>query len=175
MAAGLHGAELKGSRRGRRRRSRLAMMSEINVTPFVDVMLVLLIVFMVAAPMLTVGVPIELPKTKAKPLHGEKEPVTVTVRADGTVFLQETEIDPDTLAAKITAIAEQGYDERIYVRADATVDYGVVMKVMGALSGAGFKRLALITAPADSAPARRGRGGKGNSGKSGKSGKGNRK
>jgi len=96
-------------------------------------------------------VPIELPKTKAKPLQGEKEPVTVTVRADGTVFLQETEIDPETLAAKIRAIAENGYDERIYVRADRSVDYGTVMKVMGSLSGAGFKRLALVTAPKDAA------------------------
>ena len=158
MAAGLHGAELKGSRRGRRRRSRLAPMSEINVTPFVDVMLVLLIVFMVAAPLLTVGVPIELPRTKAKPLQGEKEPVTVTVKADGTVFLQETEIDPETLAAKVQAIAENGYDERIYVRADRTVDYGNVMKVMGALSGAGFKRLALVTAPSDAAAPKKGKG-----------------
>ncbi len=151
MAAGLHGATIRGGRRGRRRRSRLAPMSEINVTPFVDVMLVLLIVFMVAAPLLTVGVPIELPKTKAKPLQGEKEPVTVTVKADGTVFLQETEIDPRTLAAKVRAIAENGYDERIYVRADGRADYATVMKVMGALSGAGFKRLALVTAPAEAA------------------------
>jgi biopolymer transport protein TolR len=148
-------------------------MSEINVTPFVDVMLVLLIVFMVAAPMLTVGVPIELPKTKAKPLQGEKEPITVTVKADGEVFLQETPIDPDTLAAKVSAIAENGYNERIYVRADRTVDYGRVMKVMGALSGAGFKRLALVTAPSDT-PLGGGKRGKrrGKSRRSGKGGKG---
>ncbi|HHN66520.1 MAG TPA: protein TolR [Thermopetrobacter sp.] len=161
MAAGLHGANIEGRRRrGSRRRSRLAPMSEINVTPFVDVMLVLLIVFMVAAPLLTVGVPIELPKTKAKPITGEKEPVTVTVKADGTVFLMETEIDPATLAAKVRAIASEGYDERIYVRADAKVDYGAVMKVMGALSAAGFKRLALITAPDDAVPGRAGKGGR---------------
>ncbi len=166
MAAGLHGTIGGGGRRGRRRASRLAPMSEINVTPFVDVMLVLLIVFMVAAPMLTVGVPIELPKTKAKPLQGEKEPVTVTVKADGTVFLQETEIDPETLAAKIRAIAENGYDERIYVRADRNVDYGTVMKVMGSLSGAGFKRLALVTAPKDAAAGAKSR-------KSGKAGRRN--
>ncbi len=169
MSAGLHGATARGARRGRRRRSRLAPMSEINVTPFVDVMLVLLIVFMVAAPMLTVGVPIELPKTKAKPLQGEKEPVTVTVKADGTVFLQNTPIDPATLTAKVRAIAGNGYDERIYVRADKTVDYGAVMRVMGALSGAGFKRLALVTAPADAPPA----GGAGKKG--GRSGKGPRR
>ena len=166
MAAGLHGTIGGSGRRGRRRASRLAPMSEINVTPFVDVMLVLLIVFMVAAPMLTVGVPIELPKTKAKPLQGEKEPVTVTVKADGTVFLQETEIDPETLAAKIRAIAENGYDERIYVRADRNVDYGTVMKVMGSLSGAGFKRLALVTAPKDAAAGAKSR-------KSGKAGRRN--
>ncbi|HHN73104.1 MAG TPA: protein TolR, partial [Thermopetrobacter sp.] len=136
-------------RRGRRRRSRLTPMSEINVTPFVDVMLVLLIVFMVAAPMLTVGVPIELPKTAAGPLQGEKEPVTVTVKRDGSVYLMDTEIDPATLAAKVRAIAANGYEERIYVRADRSVDYGTVMRVMGALSGAGFRRLALVTASAD--------------------------
>ena len=161
MAAGLHGADTGTRRRGRRRRSRLAPMSEINVTPFVDVMLVLLIVFMVAAPMLTVGVPIELPKTKAKPLQGEKEPVTVTVKADGRVFLMDTEIEEvDTLAAKVKAIAGEGYNERIYVRADKSVDYGRVMKVMGALSAAGFKRLALVTASED-APLPRGDGKKG--------------
>ncbi len=172
MAAGLHGATSTGARRGRRRRSRLAPMSEINVTPFVDVMLVLLIVFMVAAPMLTVGVPIELPKTKAKPLQGEKEPITVTVKADGEVFLQETPIDPDTLAAKVSAIAENGYNERIYVRADRTVDYGRVMKVMGALSGAGFKRLALVTAPSDAPLGGKHGKRRGKSGRAGKGGKG---
>ncbi len=167
MAAGLHGADPGLRRRGRRRRSRLAPMSEINVTPFVDVMLVLLIVFMVAAPMLTVGVPIELPKTKAKPLQGEKEPVTVTVKADGRVFLMDTEIDDvNTLSAKVKAIAGEGYNERIYVRADKNVDYGKVMKVMGALSGAGFKRLALVTASDDAPLPGSGAGERG--GKSGK-------
>ena len=171
MAAGLHGADPGLRRRGRRRRSRLAPMSEITVTPFVDVMLVLLIVFMVAAPMLTVGVPIELPKTKAKPLSGEKEPVTVTVKADGRVFLMDTEIEEvNTLSAKVRAIAGEGYNERIYVRADKKVDYGKVMKVMGALSGAGFKRLALVTA-AEDAPLPKGH----KAAKSGKNGKGGRR
>ena len=159
MAAGLHGADPGLHKRGRRRRSRLAPMSEINVTPFVDVMLVLVIVFMVAAPMLTVGVPIELPQTKAKPLTGEKEPVTVTVKADGTVYLMDTRIeDADTLAAKVKAIAGEGYNERIYVRADKNVDYGKVMKVMGALSAAGFKRLALVTASEETSTPKEGKG-----------------
>ncbi len=132
-------------RSGRRRRSSYQPMSEINVTPFVDVMLVLLIVFMVAAPLLTVGVPIELPETKAKPLQGDNEPLTVSVSPDGKIFLQETEIDLDTLAPKLVAIARNGYDERIFVRGDRNVGYGNVMKVMGVLNRAGFKRIGLVT------------------------------
>jgi biopolymer transport protein TolR len=120
-------------------------MSEINVTPLVDVMLVLLIVFMVAAPLMTVGVPIELPQTKAKPLQGDSEPITVSVDKEGKVFLQETEIDPQTLIAKLEAIARNGYDERIFVRGDTAVDYGTVMKVMGALNAAGYKKIGLVT------------------------------
>ena len=157
MAAGLHGADTGLRKRGRRRRSRLAPMSEINVTPFVDVMLVLLIVFMVAAPMLTVGVPIDLPKSRAKALTGEKEPVTISIKADGGVYLMNTQVEPETLAAKVKAIAAQGYEERIYVRADRNVDYGIVARVLGALSGAGFKRLALVTAGED-APAGKNKG-----------------
>ena len=120
-------------------------MSEINVTPLVDVMLVLLIVFMVAAPLMTVGVPIELPQTKAMPLQGDSEPITVSVDKEGKVFLQETEIDPQTLIAKLEAIALNGYDERIFVRGDTSVDYGTVMKVMGALNAAGYKKIGLVT------------------------------
>ncbi|MDH3743067.1 MAG: protein TolR [Hyphomicrobiales bacterium] len=135
-----------GNRRsGRRRRSSYQPMSEINVTPFVDVMLVLLIVFMVAAPLLTVGVPIELPETAAKPLQGDNEPLTVTVQPDGKIYLQETEIELDTLAPKLVAIAKNGYEERIFVRGDRNVGYGSVMKVMGALNAAGFKRIGLVT------------------------------
>ena len=140
-----------GGRRRRRRSSGHVPMSEINVTPFVDVMLVLLIVFMVAAPLLTVGVPIELPETKAKPLQGDNEPLTVTVKPDGTVFLQETEIDLVTLVPKLQAIAKNGFDERIFVRGDKTVDYGRIMQVMGVLNKAGFKRIGLVTAPDDGA------------------------
>jgi biopolymer transport protein TolR len=120
-------------------------MSEINVTPFVDVMLVLLIVFMVTAPLLTVGVPIELPETRANPIQGDSEPLTVSVAPDGMIYLQETEIDLDTLAPKLIAIAKEGYDQRIFVRGDRSVDYGNVMKVMGVLNRAGFRRIALVT------------------------------
>ena len=128
---------------GRRRRPKLN--SEINVTPFVDVMLVLLIVFMITAPLLTVGVPIELPETEAKPLEGDTEPITVSVNLDGTIYLQNTEIVAEELVDKLTAIAENGYNERIYVRGDRDVEYGVVMKVMARISSAGFKRIGLIT------------------------------
>jgi len=134
-----------GSYSRRRSRRRHQPMSEINVTPFVDVMLVLLIIFMVAAPLLTVGVPIELPKTKAQALEGDKEPLTITVNTDGRVFLQETEIDVNEIVAKLLAIAEGGYDERIYVRGDAQVNYGTVMQVMGTISAAGFKSIGLVT------------------------------
>lgn len=120
-------------------------MSEINVTPMVDVMLVLLIIFMVAAPMLTVGVPIEMPQTSANPLNEEKEPLTITVNQTGQVFLQETPIDVTELAPRLIAITNSGYEERIYVRGDKNVNFGQVAKVMGALSGAGFKRVALVT------------------------------
>jgi biopolymer transport protein TolR len=123
-------------------------MAEINVTPMVDVMLVLLIIFMVAAPLLTVGVPLDLPQTQAKTLDVDKEPLTLSVRLDGKVFLGEnTEIKLDELIAKLTAIttARGGLDERIFVRGDKKVDYGTVMRVMGRLSAAGFKRVALVT------------------------------
>ena len=145
MGASASGGTGGYTRRSSRRRSSFSAMSEINVTPLVDVMLVLLIVFMVAAPLMTVGVPIELPQTKAKPLQGDTEPITVSVDKEGKVFLQETEIDPATLVAKLEAIAQNGYDERIFVRGDTSVDYGTVMKVMGRLSAAGFKRVALVT------------------------------
>ena len=130
---------------GRRKRQSYVPMAEINVTPFVDVMLVLLIVFMVAAPLLTVGVPIELPETSAKPLQGDKEPLTITVNSEGTVLLQETEIDLESLVPKLVEIAEENYDERIYVRGDKRVDYGTVAKVMAMISASGFKRIGLVT------------------------------
>jgi len=135
-----------GSGSGRRRRAkRYQPMSEINVTPFVDVMLVLLIIFMVAAPLLTVGVPIDLPETKAKTLEGDTEPITISVNSTGQIFIQETEIPIDEVVPKLEAIAENGYDERIYVRGDQDADYGTMMKVMGRINAAGFKRLGLVT------------------------------
>ena len=120
----------------------------INVTPLIDVLLVLLIIFMVAAPLLTVGVPIDLPQTKAASLdQADKEPLAVSVNTKGQVFLQNSEIKLDELVPKLKAITEArgGTDERIYVRGDRAVDYGTVMKVMGRLSAAGFRRVALVT------------------------------
>ena len=132
---------------GKRRHRRRGVMAEINVTPMVDVMLVLLIIFMVSAPLLTVGVPIDLPQTQAKSLDQDKEPLTVSVDTKGGVFLQNTEIKIDELVPKLQAItqARGGNDERIYVRGDRKVDYGTVMRVMGRLSAAGFRRVALVT------------------------------
>jgi biopolymer transport protein TolR len=129
----------------RRRRRRRAVMSEINVTPMVDVMLVLLIIFMVAAPLLTVGVPIDLPETQAKSMEQDREPLTISVNDKGQVFLQNTEIKLEEIVPKLKAIAKNGVDERIYVRGDRKVDYGTVMRVMGRLSAAGYRRVALVT------------------------------
>ena len=143
MAMNTGAAAVAGKRRHRRR----PVMAEINVTPMVDVMLVLLIIFMVSAPLLTVGVPIDLPQTQAKSLDQDKEPLAISVNVKGQVYLQETEIGVDELVPKLKAITEArgGADERIYVRGDRQVDYGAVMKVMGRLSAAGFRRVALVT------------------------------
>ena len=132
---------------GKRRHRRKPVMAEINVTPMVDVMLVLLIIFMVSAPLLTVGVPIDLPQTKAKSLDNDQEPLTISVNTKGEVYLQNSEIKIEELVAKLQAItqARGGTDERIYVRGDKKVDYGTVMRVMGRLSAAGFRRVALVT------------------------------
>ncbi len=132
---------------GKRRHRRKPVMSEINVTPMVDVMLVLLIIFMVSAPLLTVGVPIDLPQTQAKSLDQDREPLTLSVNLQGQVFLQNSEIPLEDLVPKLKAVTEArgGYDERIYVRGDRKVDYGAVMRVMGRISSAGFRRVALVT------------------------------
>jgi len=136
-----------GSSGGRGRYRRANVMAEINVTPMVDVMLVLLIIFMVSAPLLTVGVPLDLPQTAAKSLDQDKEPLTLSVQLSGKVFLNNTEIAMDELVPKLKAITEArgGLEERIFVRGDTKVDYGTVMRVMGRLSAAGFKRVALVT------------------------------
>ena len=129
--------------RGRRRRS--PAMSEINVTPFVDVMLVLLIVFMVTAPLLTVGVPVDLPKTRAPALGQDKEPLSITVAKDGKIYLQKEVVTADALVPKLQAISQNGYDQRIFVRGDKTVAYDRVMVVMGLLASAGFTHIGLVT------------------------------
>jgi biopolymer transport protein TolR len=132
---------------GRRKHHRQRVMSEINVTPMVDVMLVLLIIFMVSAPLLTVGVPIDLPQSQAKSLEQDKEPLTISVNEKGQIFLQNSEIAVDDLVPKMQAVADArgGTEARIYVRGDKKVDYGTMMKVMGRLSSAGFHRVALVT------------------------------
>jgi biopolymer transport protein TolR len=129
------------------RRRRFAPIADINVTPMVDVMLVLLIIFMVSAPLLTVGVPLDLPQTQAKSLDQDKNPLTLSVSLKGQVYLNDTEISLDELVPKLKAITESrgGMDERIFVRGDKKVEYGTVMKVMGRLSAAGFRRVALVT------------------------------
>ena len=132
---------------GRRGRTRKPVMAEINVTPMVDVMLVLLIIFMVSAPLLTVGVPLDLPQTQAKSLEQDKTPLQLSVDVRGKVFINDTEIAMNELIPKLKAItdARGGLEERIFMRADKKADYGTVARVMGQLSGAGFKRLALVT------------------------------
>ncbi len=137
-----------GQSRAGARRSRSAQkpMSEINGTPMVDVMLVLLIIFMVAAPLLTVGVPLELPKTRAEALPmDQEEPLTINLDAEGRVYIQKTEIDPKDLVPKLTAIQAERESDKIYLRADRSLDYGAVMQIMGALSAGGFRNIGLVT------------------------------
>lgn len=132
---------------GRTRRSSVstAPMSEINVTPLVDVMLVLLIIFMVTAPLLTVGVQVDLPRTKASTIRGEDEPLVITVTANGNIYLQETGIDLNGLMPRLTAITNNNPDVRIFVRGDSSVNYGRVMEVMGTINAAGYRKVALVT------------------------------
>ena len=124
---------------------RRRVMAEINVTPFVDVMLVLLIVFMVTAPLLTVGVPVDLPKTKAPALGQDREPLSITVRRDGVIFLQKEQVPEAGLVDRLTAIASNGYNQRIFVRGDTQANYGKVMQVMGILAASGFTHIGLVT------------------------------
>ncbi|MEP3890472.1 MAG: biopolymer transporter ExbD [Hellea sp.] len=147
---GMTTGSMGGGRRGSRRRGRRGsgLNAEINVTPLVDVMLVLLIVFMIAAPLLSVGVPVELPKTDAKALPSQQEPITITVDFEGGVFIQDEEISLDDLATRLIAVSTNGYEERIYLRGDRETDYGEVMKVMARINTAGFTNIGLVTDPA---------------------------
>ena len=142
MAMSMQGA---GGRRGRGRRG--APIGDINVTPLVDVMLVLLIVFMVTAPLLTSGVPVDLPKTAAPEMKVDaKKPITLSVTPEGGIYLGNDEISLETLLTEVAAAAgEEGTEQRLYIRGAATADYGLIMQVMGALSGAGYARIGLIT------------------------------
>ncbi|MCX5580165.1 protein TolR [Kaistia terrae] len=149
MGMSVGGRSGGGGRGGRRRRRSTGVMSEINVTPFVDVILVLLIIFMVSAPLLTAGVPLDLPQSQAKALTADKDPISVSVDASGKIFLQETEITLDEMVPKLKAIAANGYEERIFVRGDKTSNYGAIMKVMGAISSAGYRNIGLVTEATD--------------------------
>lgn len=145
MGMGLNGGLQGGSSRsGRGYRP----MAEINVTPLVDVILVLLIIFMVAAPLLTVGVAVDLPDSEAAPITQAEEPLVISLAADGRIFIQETEVPEAALVARLRAITAQAPDTPVYIRGDRALDYGRVMRVMGQLSGAGFTQLSLITEPA---------------------------
>jgi biopolymer transport protein TolR len=144
MGASLNtGGRPGGGRRNRAKRH--TPMHEINVTPFVDVMLVLLIIFMVSAPLLTVGVPLDLPETKGQQLQSNKDPLTISVQRDGKVFIQETQVTFDEIATRLKAIAKGGYDEPIFVRGDKGIDYGTVMRVMGRIKQGGFNKVSLVT------------------------------
>jgi biopolymer transport protein TolR len=142
MTAGGAG-EPSGMRRRRRRKS--APMADINMTPFIDVMLVLLIIFMVTAPLMTAGVPLDLPKTSAGQLNVDQKPITISINEKAQIFIGETQISMAEIAARIQPLARQGFDERIYVRGAKQVDYGTVAQVMTAITTAGYKRVALLT------------------------------
>jgi len=128
-----------------RRKKRYSQISEINVTPFVDVMLVLLIVFMVTAPLLTVGIPVDLPKVKASALTDQKDPIEITVKLDGTLYLGESEVEVENLIPRLIAITDQNTEARIYVRGDRVVAYGRIMEIMSLINSAGYKKVALVT------------------------------
>jgi len=145
MAMGMSAGGGGGGRRRRGRRK--AVMSEINITPMVDVMLVLLIIFMVAAPMMTSGVPIDLPSSAAAAMPNQAKPVTVGVTPEGAVFIDETPVTEADLVAQLNALGVDGTQDRIFLRGDTSANYGAVMRVMGLLSAGGFSRIGLITQP----------------------------
>jgi biopolymer transport protein TolR len=142
MAGGIQGGGGGGAKRRRRRKPPI---SDLNMTPFIDVMLVLLIIFMVAAPMLTVGVPIELPRTAARQIQDETQPLTISVNAQGELFVQETRTSLDELVPQLQAIARNGTEERLFIRGDRGVNYGLMMQVMGLVNRAGYRRIGLVT------------------------------
>ncbi|AWN36810.1 ExbD/TolR family protein [Methylobacterium radiodurans] len=137
----------KGGTRRRRGGRRAGAINEINMTPFIDVVLVLLIIFMVAAPMMTVGVPLDLPQSKAAPLNSDTKPITLSIRQTGQVFLGEDELSDDTIVPKLTEASKSGTEERVFVRGDKRVDYGRVAQVMAIVTGGGFRKVALVTEP----------------------------
>jgi biopolymer transport protein TolR len=145
------GASLSGGGGHRHRPGRARILSEINVTPLVDVMLVLLIVFMVAAPLLQVGILVDAPETSAQPIPDQGEPLTVSITKDGAIFLQETEVAFADLVPQLTAIATAGYEQRIYIRGDKSRSYGEVARVMGEINAAGFRNIGLVTDRAEGA------------------------
>ncbi len=151
MGASLHsgvGGRMTRHKPGRRQRSRRYMMSEINVTPFVDVMLVLLIIFMVAAPMMTVGIKVDLPEADAPALAGNDEPLVISLKKDGAIFLQETPIKLEELGAKLDAVTDRKRDTRLFIRGDAKLNYGDIIKLMGILTQTGYTRIGLVSEPA---------------------------
>ena len=140
---------------GNGRRGRYRPLSEINVTPLVDVMLVLLIVFMVTAPLMTSGVSVDLPKTSAQPINNDAEPLTVSIKADGSIYLQDQQVELTDLVGKLQAIAQNNPERRIFVRGDKDLAYGRIMEVMGTVNAAGFTKVALISESSDGAPGKK--------------------
>lgn len=145
MGMGVSGGGGGGGGGRRRRRKSRAVMSEINITPMVDVMLVLLIIFMVAAPMMTAGVPLDVPNSAANDMPSQTQPITVSVTPEGAIFVDDTPVDEANLIATVTSLAVNGTEDRIYLRGDTTANYGSVMRVMGLLSAAGFSKIGLVT------------------------------
>jgi biopolymer transport protein TolR len=144
MAASAAGTGQSRRRRGARRAGPI---NEINMTPFIDVMLVLLIIFMVTAPLMTAGVPLDLPQTRSAPLNVDAKPVTLSIRSTGQVFLGEAELKDADIVGKLAEVAKQGFEERIFVRGDKRVEYGRVAEVMSVVTSAGYRRVALVTEP----------------------------
>lgn len=142
---GMSGAKAPSGGRRRRGVPRYAAMADINMTPFIDVMLVLLIIFMVAAPLLATGVPIDVPQTSAGPINVDQKPVTVAIDEKGQITLQDQPVQPEELVTKLTAMSKAGFDERVYVRGSKQVNYGRIAEVMAIITTAGFKKVALIT------------------------------